>query len=243
MGTLDRYLAAHFLNEAQLMAAADISADELATLVGQGLVPAPSYVVSEQGKVTSYVFGEMDAGGAIPGRYFHPSQTVWIARAREALAVDGVQPQQHLQAVFTARFGAALADLNASTCRMPDSFDASGKPIASGLAVRLESAWLHFQKGTFGLCVAAPVSEAHIARKEVLQEKLTQLSENGSRSAYSPSEAAALRALIEAYATAAMPFSPVEYPISSRKRLVEDLLKKMRHVEQAEQVEQGVVVR
>jgi hypothetical protein len=56
----------------------------------------------------------------------------------------------------------------------------------------------------------------------VLQEKLAALSESaiGSRT---DEEMRALLQLIDAYASAAMPFSPIEYPLSSRKRLVEEL--------------------
>jgi hypothetical protein len=67
-----------------------------------------------------------------------------------------------------------------------------------------------------------------IARKEVLQEKLTALSANGSRFAYSADEALAMLDLIDAYADSAMPFSPIEYAVSSRKRLVEDLATRIR---------------
>ena len=117
----------------------------------------------------------------------------------------------------------ALADLNATVWRLPDSFNESGLVIVAGLQARLESLWDHFLQGTFGLCVADPVSEAAIARKEVLQEKLIALSENGKKAAFSAAEAQPLLDLIDDYANSSMPFSPIEYPISSRKRLVEDL--------------------
>lgn len=83
--------------------------------------------------------------------------------------------------------------------------------------------WEHFLQGTFGLCVANPLSEEAIAWKEVLQEKLTTLSDNGARAVFSAPKAQAMLELIDAYAQSAMPFSPVEYSVSSRKRLVEDL--------------------
>ena len=57
----------------------------------------------------------------------------------------------------------------------------------------------------------------------MLQEKLAVLSDNGKKLLFSAAEARDLLQLIDAYAQSAMPFSPVEYPISSRKRLVEDL--------------------
>lgn len=224
MTALDTYLARFFLNEAQLLAAASMDAAELNAMIDSALVPEPSYTVSADGKVTSFVFGEMPAPGAQAGRYFHPSQLVWIARARAA--------QAHMKEQFTERFCTALAELNASTWRLPDSFADDGTVIAEGLEARTDSAWKYFLKGTFGMCVANPVSEAEIALKEVLQEKLTHLSANGSRTAFSASEAREMAALIDAYAEAAMPFSPVEYPVSSRKRLVEDLRARL-HAAQA----------
>lgn len=223
MSPLNDYLARHYLNEDQLASASAAPAGELDALVREGLVPGPSYVVAPSGTVRSHVFGEMAAPGATPGRYFHPSQSIWIARAREALALGRADAAARLEQRFRAGFAGALAALDRSTWRLRDCFDDEGQPIGEGLRQRTEDAWKYFLNGTFGLCVANPVSEAHIAHKEVLQEKLAHLSDNGTRSAFPAAELAAMRALVEDYAAAAMPFSPVEYPLSSRKRLVEDL--------------------
>lgn len=223
MTELDNYLAQHYLNEAQLTTAAAISFDQLDTLIRSRLVPAPSYVITDGGKVSSFVFGEMDAPGSLPGRYFHPSQSVWIARAGDVVAGAAPDAESSLKQRFTANFAAALATLNLTTWRLRDSFDEHGAPIADGLLTRTDSAWKYFLNGTFALCVANPISEAHIAYKEVLQEKLAQQSENGSKTVFSPQQAREMHALIDAYAAAAMPFSPVEYALSSRKRLVENL--------------------
>jgi hypothetical protein len=73
------------------------------------------------------------------------------------------------------------------------------------------------------MCVANPETEAAIAEKDVLQEKLISLSENGARSEYSAAEARVLFEVIDCYETASMPFSPAEYGLSSRKRLIDDL--------------------
>jgi GNAT superfamily N-acetyltransferase len=225
MTELNIYLSHHYLNEAQLSSVAAISLDELNVLIEGQLVPAPAYVVSDHGTVRSFVFGEMAAPGARPGRYFHPAQVHWIAVAREAMASGGAlhDVQAHLKAQFTARYAAALANLDLTTWRLHDSFDGHGTPIPDGLLARTDSAWTHFLNGTFSLCVANPVSEAQIACKEVLQEKLGYQSENGGKMGFTHQEASELAALIDAYAAAAMPFSPVEYALSSRKRLVEDL--------------------
>ena len=224
MTELNHYLERHFLNEVQLTRAGAISIDELDALIHDRLVPAPSYEVTEAGNLCSFVFGEMAAPGATPGRYFPPSQLIWIDRARHAIARDAKEDAQiRLKAQFTTNFATALATLNLSTWRLRDSFDDHGAPIDDGLLARTEAAWEHFLNGTFGLCVANAMSEAHIEYKEVLQEKLTKISDNGRQTVFSPQLAQATHELIDAYAAAAMPFSPIEYASSSRKRLVEDL--------------------
>lgn len=165
----------------------------------------------------------MTAPGATPGRYFPRSQLFWIERARHAIAGGAIKDiEASLKAQFTVKFATALATLNLSTWRLRDSFGDDGAPI-DGLRMRTEAAWEYFLNGTYGLCVANPISEAHIAYKEVLQEKLTQISDNGSKTVFSPQLAQATHELIDAYAAAAMPFSPIEYSSSSRKRLVENL--------------------
>lgn len=228
MTELDTYLSRHYFNEAQLCAVAAISAAELGAMVRDRLVPGPSYSISQEGTVRSFVFGAMDAPGSTPGTYFHPAQEVWIVRARQALAeVAAPEAEMRLRERFRDNFAAALATLNLVVWRMADSFDDQGAPIAEGLLARTTNAWEFFLNGTFGLCVANPISEAHIACKEVLQEKLAYCSENGRKSVFTAVEAGAIHGLIDAYADAAMPFSPVEYRVSSRKRLVEDLLAAM----------------
>ncbi|MFD2367059.1 DUF6058 family natural product biosynthesis protein [Pseudoduganella sp. GCM10020061] len=228
MTELDHYLATHYLDVAQSAAAANLTADEFEALVDRHLVPAPSYVVTSDGTLVSHVFGALPAPGSREDRYFHPSQSIWIARARHAIATCGEDgAEARLKEQFSTAFACALAALNLSTWRLRDSFDDSGLPIAAGLNARTDSAWSHFLHGTFGLCVASPVSEAHIAYKEVLQEKLACLSDHGARIAFPAGQGACMLELIDAYAAASMPFSPIEYARSSRKRLVDDLRTKL----------------
>ncbi|MED5612613.1 DUF6058 family natural product biosynthesis protein [Janthinobacterium sp. P210005] len=228
MTELDHYLAQHYLDETQLAAAAAMTMEEIDALIQARLVPAPAYVVDASGNLCSFVFGAMAAPGARAGRYFPPSQLAWIAVALHALAEGPEMAQARLQAQFASRYGAALATLNLTTWRLRDSFDDRGAPIAEGLRARTDSAWMYFLNGTFSLCVANPMSEAHIAWKEVLQEKLAQQSGNGSKTLLPQAQAQQMHALIDAYAAAAMPFSPIEYALSSRKRLVEDLRANLR---------------
>jgi hypothetical protein len=224
MTELDNYLAEHYLNAQQLSALCEISEEELYALILAQLIPEASYIVNKSGTIRSFVFGEMPAAGALPGEYFHRRTASWIKRTRAVIAHNGLATAHaSLKQDFITNYRAALADLNTTLWRLSDSFSEDGTAIESGLQARAETAWKYFLNGTFGLCVFDPVSEAAIARKEVLQEKLTSLSENGLKTTFSPTQAQLVSDLIETYARATMPFSPVEYAISSRKRLVDDL--------------------
>lgn len=65
----------------------------------------------------------------------------------------------------------------------------------------------------------------------MLQEKLVRLSENGSRASCASHQLQTMHALLDACAAAAMPFSLVGYPFSSRKRLAEDVRNNLRVTE------------
>ncbi|MQR00906.1 DUF6058 family natural product biosynthesis protein [Glaciimonas soli] len=224
MSDLNTYLAKNYFNAEQFAAACDMTVSELNALIQASLIPAPSYVVTPSATVRSHVFGEMAAPGAIPGDYFHPANVVWVNVAREIVARNDHQtPFASLKERYCSHFQKALSDLNITTWRLKDCFHDDGAPIKEGLHIRTEFAWEQFLLGTFGLCIANPISEAEIALKEVLQEKLVALSENGSKITFNQTDAKMMLTLIDAYQNAAMPFSPVEYHLSSRKRLVDDL--------------------
>ncbi|HET9679906.1 MAG TPA: DUF6058 family natural product biosynthesis protein, partial [Gammaproteobacteria bacterium] len=167
MSELDDYLKQHYLNAEQFASLCGTSVDKLNNLIEGKRVPAPSYVVTPDSIVRSAVFGEMPTPGSIPGAYFHPKNCVWV---QQAIVMEGAQA---LKENFTLGFASALAALNKNTWQLSDSFADNGDPIPDGLEARTEAAWQHFLNGTFGLCVADPSSARSIARKEVLQEKLT----------------------------------------------------------------------
>jgi Family of unknown function (DUF6058) len=225
MTDLDTYLKRHYRTADQLAAACAIRTDALMALVEENLVPAPSYVVTADGDLLSVAFGRFSAPGSTPGRYFHPGNAAWIALAVNARAQDGaVAAHAALKRRFTRNFAIALAELNGRLFRLPDSFSDAGIPIPAGVQARTESAWTSFLAGIFSLCVADPSSEASIARKEILQEALTAMVRTGLPAGSLGQARERILALVDQYAQAAMPFSPLEYPRSSRKRLVEDLL-------------------
>jgi hypothetical protein len=213
---VNEYLDLYFDSADAFAMRCSIDVQRLDQLISLELAPAPSYVVNDQ-TLRSMVFGAMQAPGATSGRYFHPKSASWVARA-------GLHADTHcLRRTFDESMTSALQTLHVLQWPLVDSFDASGNVLHSGLQTRLDNYWRHLLGGTFGLCVADPSSETSIARKEVLQEQLVSVTQNGQRREFSAMEARTVLTMIDQYAESAMPFSPIEYHLSSRKRLVHDL--------------------
>jgi hypothetical protein len=70
-----------------------------------------------------------------------------------------------------------------------------------------------------------------MATKEVLQEALIALTNNGVKTDYNSQDKTQLLNLIDQYEQASMPFSPAEYPNSIRQDLIEDLRAKINYHE------------
>ncbi|WP_162044371.1 DUF6058 family natural product biosynthesis protein [Undibacterium sp. YM2] len=224
MSALDLYLKKHYLNKAQFAVACLCKETDIEALIQAQLLAAPSYVVTDNAKILSAVFGEMDAVNTSAGAYFHPANVIWHTQVLQLIDQHGRDAAPAiLKENFIRDFIAALTEMHHTTWRLEDCFTADDQPIVSGLMQRAEFSWQHFLLGTFGLCVTHPVSVSAIVRKEILQEKLAHLSDNGNKENFTSAEAKALLPVVDAFAEAAMWFSPAEYPRCSRKRLVDDL--------------------
>ena len=220
--TVQDYLDRYYWNAFKLAECNELSIVELDQMIVARLIPKASYVVTGA-ILKSAAFGDLDAQGARDGAYFHPASSEWIRRAQ---SLPAPQNPDALKQQFFAGIGTELAILNRDVWRLVDAFDDFGQPHAAGLDARIGSYWDSFLAGIFGLCVANPVSEREIACKEILQEKLTALTANGTLYADIDISSPDLLLLIDAYEDVSMPFSPVEYPNSSRKRLIDDLRRK-----------------
>ncbi len=228
MSALDLYLKKYYLNKAQFAQACQCTEADIDALIQAQLLPAPSYVVTGHATIhatiMSAVFGEMPAENTSAGEYFHPANVSWFTSAMQLIDKHGKDAAPAmLKQNFINDFIDGLTSMHHSTWRLDDCFTADNQPITAGLVQRAEFSWQHFLLGTFGLCVANPVSVPAIVSKEILQEKLAHLTDNGNKEKFSVAEARELLPVVDAFAEAAMWFSPAEYPRCSRKRLVDDM--------------------
>jgi Family of unknown function (DUF6058) len=224
--SIDAYLHRYFCTAATLAADVGISTDRLNKLIASGLVPRPAYSV-ENGEIVSYAFGTMAAADAPQGAWFSPANAGWVRRALGVVAEHGNNAADRLKTRFQNAYREALRRSHASEGPLPGFALADGRFDDDAYDRSFDTVWEHFLAGTFSLCVANAIDEARIAEKETLQLRLSAATENGEKSGYDAAESAHVRSLIERYLAASMPFSPIEYARSSRRRLVEDVLPKL----------------
>lgn len=202
--SLSAYLHQHFVDKPAFASLAGISSERLDELIAAEAVPGATYTC-DRNMVRSAAFGVTQVDESLAGEYFRPECVRWTRIAAQA---PRGSERAAVLAELTGELRAALLECGVD-------------PIAT--ESKVQGYLPHFWNGTFGLCVADPSSGAGIVRKELLQERLTGLTANGSNpspAGVSPQE---LLQLIDDYAASAMPFSPAEYARSSRKRLVDDL--------------------
>jgi hypothetical protein len=227
-GTIGDYLQDFFCDETTLAQLSNIDVDRLRTLIAAALVPKAAYVVAN-GAITSHVFGQIDAPGAPAGHWFSTANVAWIERALAVIAEHGTAAAPAaLKARFESNYREALRAIHIVEGPLPGLSRADGGFDEAGYDAQFDALWTHFLAGTCSLCVRDAIDEIRIADKETLQLRLSAATDGGTKTRYSAEETDTVRRLIARYIEASMPFSPIEYHLSSRRRLVEDVLPHLR---------------
>ena len=201
--SLATYLKDHFVDKATFASIAGVSIDRLDQLIAADAIPSATYTCDGI-SVSSAAFGKTPIKEPLTGQYFRPECIRWVKIADQTPA--GLERTAVL-AELTEELRASLE----GHCGTNEAIEA-----------KIQSYLPYFFNGTFGLCVADPSTGAGIARKEILQEKLIEITTNGSNPSPAIFSKEELLKLIDDYADSAMPFSPAEYERSSKKRLIDD---------------------
>ncbi|WMW80755.1 DUF6058 family natural product biosynthesis protein [Undibacterium cyanobacteriorum] len=230
------YLDQFYISDLDLMQAWSVAREEFDHLLSEGVLASPSYWI-HAGRLHSVVFGDLEASDLADQQFFHRD-------LREDMQARFVYWREHGVAATLAHFEqrfkqhclAALLNWQQQRWPLQDCTNDDGERCESALQERANKYWDYLQQGIFGLCVQQAGSVSHIVEKELLQERLsllyqsqTELAESTSASSEEPSfaqtkscsSASTIAELQTNYARACMPFSPVEYPRSSRYRLLE----------------------
>ncbi|AIS58443.1 hypothetical protein JV59_25935 (plasmid) [Vibrio coralliilyticus] len=218
--SLQDYLNTHFLRRSELAKRLSVRSDTLSQLIASGMIPSWSYKVN-QGAVYTQVFGQHEARDCHNDEYFSPSVLDWYRHHRAQFPDHKTVPPltDQLCGQFVATF--------VKTAQASETFrwafaEAMSEPGA--LQAMATTTWHHHRQGTYGVCVRQPSSVAAIIEKQVAVEALTRITNHGQKSRYTEQECGEWRQWAEVYDRVAMPFSPVDYAQSSRKRLIDDVL-------------------
>ena len=201
---LEAYLRNHFVDKATFASLAGIPISRLDELIAAKAVPSATYTCDGI-SVSSAVFGNTPINESLTGEYFRPECVRWVKIANQA------PPGAERAAVLSELTGELRVSLG-------DHCDTEEE-----IELKIQGYLPYFLDGTFGLCIADPSTGAGIVKKEILQERLIELTANGSLPSPANFSREELLTLIDDYAESAMPFSPAEYERSSRKRLIDDL--------------------
>lgn len=218
---LQDYLNRHYITRNELLAQLGITTTELDSAIAVGMLPACSYRV-QNGTVSTAVFGEHPAPGCCAGEYFAPAVAAWYRNSLCQLGssatgrlppaelfrrdfIEGYIKSARSNALFSAAYPSLVAD-------------------SQTLEQMANDTWGHHCRGTYGVCVIEPDSFERIQCKQAAVKRLADFTGDGARSIYNAEEKNELLRLIESYNSVTMPFSPVDYHKSSRKRLVDNLL-------------------
>ncbi len=214
---LQQYLDRYFVTANVLTQQNHISRERLQELISRQWIPAPSYVVESNGTLHSCAFGAFEHSDAVAADYFALATTDWIQLVEQDW-LNGRDPEESI----AQQYWQTLTKIDAVLIAESDLF------YHGQLSREKAEQWLptirrHFVNGVFGVCVVEPRSLLPILRKELAQAALTRLTENGQKKQFSDNEKVRLKPIMTIYDQVCMPFSPLEYPRCSRKRLLDDL--------------------
>lgn len=198
------YLDERFVGREAFCSHAGISPRRLDAILRAGAAPGPSYIGTGH-SLWSAAFGLLPCDEPILGEYFRPECARWASLA--AAAPEGMERTSSIS---------VLAGELRDTLSMHIQDPAAVEDTVRGCLKA-------FADGTLGVCVADPSTGHGIAKKVLLQGKLSSLASDGELHLPSGLAEQDVLRLVDEYSAASMPFSPLEYPLSSRKRLVDDL--------------------
>jgi hypothetical protein len=226
MNSTLNYLAHNYLDLAQLAQLSNVSKADILAMIDAQLIPGASYWIDDQGMIFSAAFGELTRCDLTNNTYFHSSTVVWITQAttlknRVGMTLAPAEFNKQFAAEFEHCYRQLQNEVIATLTNSHITFLAEVRNKLHSPEL-LSKCTRYFMQGIFGLCVAAPYTMRVIAKKEVLQQLLTIASSNMDQISQQIDSIPVWRAFIQEYAQLSMPFSPDEYPRSSRKRLCED---------------------
>ncbi|MCJ8338098.1 MAG: DUF6058 family natural product biosynthesis protein [Pseudomonadales bacterium] len=219
-----QYMDKYFVEENKLADTLKISTSQLLKFTKLGVIPSYSYHIISENFLETVVFGKLQIEQGIPGKYYSKSVQHWFNKAQKVVAhYPSNQIRKKLQNQFLLDYSQQIKQLPKLTQLFPDLFDNQGTLLEPQLKNKAEQTWNDHLNGSYGLCVVNPNSVSAIIEKQIAVRRLASATENGNKSKFSQQQQTEFFVAAEKFDQVAMPFSPADYPLSSRKRLLDDI--------------------
>ena len=223
---LDGYLQDRYVTQQDLAAQTNLQSGYIDQLVKAGCVPGPSYEMRNREELYAYINSKVNTISVQPiARYFAKDVIAWIELIRPRLGDGSLENLgKIIEGELRSDFLKGL-DLHGAAKIGYEGFVAPDGAIDNdGMEEHYnEYIWPNWREGTWGICVYDSENMQNVARKTIAVNRLKLLTDDGSKTAYSKSEADEVRRAMIEYDAIVPPFSPHDRHESSRARLVESL--------------------
>ncbi len=207
------YLKQYFLSKKDLAHVTEVTVEFINEAVAYEAVPGASYTVKNSTSFSSFIFESSIEETST--EFFHKDIVVWVNRAKELYTQNKSfkATGQIVQDEFKKQYLNYISKHS--------SFSEEEK-IAMYLNTKK-----HLKEGTYGVCVLDMGEAENIAAKQLAAYNLSLFTDDGQKPSFNTQEKAKYETLVQEYNKYTMPFAPWDYPNSSRKRLVDNLQKKL----------------
>ena len=223
-----QYMDKYFVEKTKLANTLNISTSQLLSFTELGVLPNYSYHIKNSNLVDTVVFGKLNIEQGIPGKYYAKSVQQWFNKAQKVVAhYPGNQVREQLQHQFEFEYSQQIKTLPQLIQLFPEIFDDHGTVLDTQLKMQAEETWNDHLNGSYGLCVVKSDSVSAIIEKQIAVRRLASATENGHKQKFNREQQTEFLQAAAEFDKIAMPFSPADYPLSSRKRLLDDIKAKL----------------
>lgn len=211
-----KYLHENYLDKNELALDCGTNEEFIDKAIAAHAFPQPSYLLKGQFTVQSHI-NSVSEVRSVETSYFPKSSKKWLLLVLELSKKN---------------------DLSAVSYEIKQSFETQYLSELSGKGVTdkteqeemLNNTWKHFLLGTYGVCVIDTSEVSNIVSKQFAAMDLTKLTDNGKKTKFEEDEREKVELAISEYNKFTTSFGPWEYKKTSRKRLVDDVMKKIESV-------------
>lgn len=204
------YLDRNFITLDDLQKATNLTEKQIRDFIEQRCFPHPSYVIKQTESIYSHLSGKSETIFNKTEEYFHPSMIDWLKQ------IENEKPSSNLAYQLYSKFESEYQQSILQRSAKQFGFDGSATEN-----------WDHLLNGIYGICIKGPITADNIIRKAVAVHRVASLTDNGSAQSIAAAKKNDLLSALKEFDAIVADFAPHDRPASSRKRLFDDVIRRL----------------